>query len=113
MTVSETSTVDYSDLSALFINCTLKRSPDVSNTQGLADLAIAILEANGVKTETVRALDAAHLEPLTLALREPTLDDVFLSLTGHAAEEPTPSEDEEAPTPGRRGRRSRTEGASA
>ncbi len=48
---------DYSDLKALFINCTLKRSPEVSNTQGLADKAIAILEANQVKTETIRALD--------------------------------------------------------
>ena len=48
---------DYADLSALFINCTLKKSPEVSNTQGLADKAIAILEANGVRTETVRALD--------------------------------------------------------
>jgi len=40
--------------------------------------------------ETVRTLDAEDLEPVTMALREPTLDDVFLSLTGHAAEaEPT------------------------
>jgi multimeric flavodoxin WrbA len=37
---------DYSDLKALFINCTLKRAPEVSNTQGLADKAM-----------TVRALD--------------------------------------------------------
>ena len=57
MTAAETTTVDYSDLSALFVNCTLKRSPEVSNTQGLADIAIGILEANGVQTETVRALD--------------------------------------------------------
>ena len=57
--VGETATpvTDYSDLKALFINCTLKRSPEVSNTQGLADKAIAILEANGVETETIRALD--------------------------------------------------------
>jgi hypothetical protein len=37
---------------------------------------------------------AEHLEPLTMALREPTLDDVFLTLTGHAADteqEPTRS----------------------
>ena len=39
--------------------------------------------------ETVRALDGAHLTPATLALREPTLDDVFLELTGHVAEEPS------------------------
>ena len=30
---------DFSDLRALFINCTLKRSPELSNTQGLADIA--------------------------------------------------------------------------
>jgi hypothetical protein len=33
--------------------------------------------------DTVRTLDAAKLEPTTLVLREPTLDDVFLELTGH------------------------------
>jgi len=27
---------DFSDLRAMFINCTLKRAPEVSNTQGLA-----------------------------------------------------------------------------
>jgi len=34
----------------------------------------------------VRVLDDAGLEPTSLAVHEPTLDDVFLSLTGHAAE---------------------------
>jgi ABC-2 type transport system ATP-binding protein len=44
--------------------------------------------ANGAVAmlETVRILDSQHLEPVTMALREPTLDDVFLTLTGHAAE---------------------------
>jgi ABC-2 type transport system ATP-binding protein len=31
----------------------------------------------------VRSLDAAGLAPESLAIREPTLDDVFLQLTGH------------------------------
>jgi multimeric flavodoxin WrbA len=48
---------DFSDLRALFINCTLKRSPEISNTQGLADGAIAIMEANGVKVDVIRAVD--------------------------------------------------------
>jgi len=48
---------DYSDLKALFINCTLKRSPEVSNTEGLARRSMAIFEANGIETELVRALD--------------------------------------------------------
>ena len=36
--------------------------------------------------DAVRHLDAAGLELTDLALRRPTLDDVFLTLTGHAAE---------------------------
>ena len=40
--------------------------------------------------ETVRALDAASLETRGLAMRRPSLDDVFLALTGHAAEEEEP-----------------------
>ena len=35
-TLAEESKWDFSDLNALFINCTLKRSPEVSNTSGLS-----------------------------------------------------------------------------
>jgi ABC-2 type transport system ATP-binding protein len=45
-----------------------------------------------VAIDVVRALDHEGLEPASLALREPTLDDVFLSLTGHAAEQAEPDE---------------------
>lgn len=48
---------DYSDLKALFINCTLKRSPERSHTQGLIDISKAILEKNGVAVDVVRAVD--------------------------------------------------------
>jgi len=37
--------------------------------------------------DAVRALDSAHVAIADVALRRPTLDDVFLSLTGHTAEE--------------------------
>jgi ABC-2 type transport system ATP-binding protein len=37
--------------------------------------------------EVVRVLDREGIFPDTLLVREPTLDDVFLSLTGHKAEE--------------------------
>ena len=37
--------------------------------------------------ETVRRLDAAKVASVGLALRRPSLDDAFLALTGHAAEE--------------------------
>jgi multimeric flavodoxin WrbA len=52
-----TSPADYSDLRALFVNCTLKRSPEVSNTEGLARISQAIMAANGVTVDTIRAVD--------------------------------------------------------
>jgi len=48
---------DFSDLSALFINCTLKRSPAISHTDGLVRIAQAIMERNGVTVDLVRAVD--------------------------------------------------------
>jgi multimeric flavodoxin WrbA len=48
---------DYSDLTALYVNCTLKRSPATSHTQGLANRSIAIMERNGVTVDTFRAID--------------------------------------------------------
>ncbi len=40
----------------------------------------------GVLMEALRRLDAAGVTVLDVGLRRPTLDDVFLSLTGHAAD---------------------------
>jgi ABC-2 type transport system ATP-binding protein len=51
--------------------------------------------------DAVRGLDAASVRTKGLALRRPSLDDVFLALTGHAAEE----EEQQARTSGRRGRK--------
>jgi multimeric flavodoxin WrbA len=48
---------DFSNLKAVFINCTLKRSPEVSNTEGLADLAMTIMRRTGVEVELIRAVD--------------------------------------------------------
>jgi ABC-2 type transport system ATP-binding protein len=42
-----------------------------------------------VAVEVLRALDAADIHLAGLALREPSLDDVFLSLTGHKTEAET------------------------
>jgi ABC-2 type transport system ATP-binding protein len=49
-------------------------------------LELTVEDGPRAMLEVVRALDDADLAPTSLALREPTLDDVFLSLTGHAAE---------------------------
>ena len=53
----EEAPADYSDLRALFINCTLKQSPEPSNTQGLADISIEIMRRQGVTVDVVRAVD--------------------------------------------------------
>lgn len=47
----------YDDLRALFINCTLKPSPQTSHTRRLIDNSVAILEAQGVACEVLRAVD--------------------------------------------------------
>lgn len=48
---------DFSNLKAVFLNCTLKKSPRVSNTEGLIRKSMAIMEANKVKTELIRVVD--------------------------------------------------------
>jgi multimeric flavodoxin WrbA len=49
--------LDYSDLKAVFINCTLKRSPALSHTDGLIGISRGIMDKNGVATEVIRAVD--------------------------------------------------------
>jgi ABC-2 type transport system ATP-binding protein len=54
-------------------------------------LRVPLRERHGAIAEAVRLLDDAGIGIDDLAVRRPTLDDVFLTLTGHAAE---PSEEE-------------------
>ncbi|HEU4423575.1 MAG TPA: flavodoxin family protein [Pilimelia sp.] len=49
--------VRYDGLRALFINCTLKRSPELSHTGGLIDVSRSIMEKQGVAVEVLRAVD--------------------------------------------------------
>jgi multimeric flavodoxin WrbA len=55
--LSTTSRWDFSDLRALFVNCTLKPSPELSHTEGLMRISMAIMETNGVEVDFVRAVD--------------------------------------------------------
>ncbi|HZD24286.1 MAG TPA: ATP-binding cassette domain-containing protein [Acidimicrobiia bacterium] len=50
-------------------------------------LLIPAHEGPRTLTSAVRALDDIGVEPRDIGLRRPTLDDVFLALTGHHAEE--------------------------
>ncbi len=51
------------------------------------NLCIPIATGSKALTEAVRRLDELDIEVNDIGVRRPTLDDVFLSLTGHAAEE--------------------------
>ena len=48
---------DFSGLSALFLNCTLKKSPEVSHTEGLIRISREIMQTNGVSVEVLRPVD--------------------------------------------------------
>jgi hypothetical protein len=47
----------FDDLRAMFINCTLKRSPELSHTQGLIDLSTAIMARHDIAVTELRAVD--------------------------------------------------------
>ena len=64
---------------------------------------------DGSKTlmAVTRALDSEGIEPRDLAIHRPTLDDVFLSLTGDSPESAPPDPTDDGQPTGRRGRKAR------
>jgi ABC-2 type transport system ATP-binding protein len=50
---------------------------------GRRALAVKVPDKGPAVQEVIRLLDADAIVPESLAIREPTLDDVFLQLTGH------------------------------
>jgi ABC-2 type transport system ATP-binding protein len=55
----------------------------------LNHISVPVREGSKELTEAVRLFDTAGIEILDLALKRPSLDDVFLKLTGHVAEDTT------------------------
>jgi ABC-2 type transport system ATP-binding protein len=60
--------------------------PQVDQESGQVSLPVGTAGSQ-VLVEAVRRLDSLGIEPAGMGLRRPSLDDVFLTLTGHAAEE--------------------------
>jgi hypothetical protein len=48
---------DFTGLKAMYINGTLKRSPEVSNTEGLIEVSASIMRRHGVEVEVLRTID--------------------------------------------------------
>ena len=60
--------------------------------QGLRKISVPVLDGTASLISVIREFDAAGIHALDLALKRPSLDDVFLSLTGHIAEVEAPEE---------------------
>jgi ABC-2 type transport system ATP-binding protein len=69
---------------------------EIQTDQRNRHLVVPITGGAAVLTQALRSLDADRVEVRDATLRRPTLDDVFLSLTGHAAEDEAPQLMEEA-----------------
>jgi daunorubicin resistance ABC transporter ATP-binding subunit len=72
----------------------LRRIAPTDLVDGSRTLAVKVLDKGPAVQEVIRLLDADAIVPESLAIREPTLDDVFLQLTGvqadTGADEPMP-----------------------
>lgn len=65
--------------------CLTKVAGEAPRAEG-ASLSIPAPDGSRTLTAVVREFDLVSLEPKDIALHKPTLDDVFLTLTGHRAE---------------------------
>ena len=70
---------------------------------GLRRLSAPVQNGSTALMNVIREFDAKGIHPLDIAMKRPSLDDVFLSLTGHAAEEI--SEDAAAGAKSKRGKK--------
>jgi ABC-2 type transport system ATP-binding protein len=69
-------------------------SDDLPTAEG-GVVKMSVRDRGGAIVEAVRRLSEADVGVDDLALRRPTLDDVFLALTGHAAEEAAQEQEQE------------------
>ena len=95
-TVPDTGRIDSAIASVTSLT---EGEPTVDRDTGLVSLRIGHRGSEAL-VQAVRELDAAGIATRGLGLRRPSLDDVFLALTGHTAES-------EQPADGRRQRRRR------
>lgn len=80
-------TVNPSSLMATKAALELISGHDASVDEQFNRVAVAVTGGSSSLTEVVRALDSRDIQIVDLALKRPSLDDVFLALTGHVAEE--------------------------
>ena len=80
-------------------------NPNIDNA--IRSISAPVTTGSKALIEAAKLLDDAQIHPLDIGLKRPSLDDVFLALTGHVAEEKKNEESEDATTAGGRGRRNK------
>jgi len=58
----------------------------VYSVEETGDISLPVDGGTSILADVVRRLDASGIQLAELGLTQPTLDDVFLAITGHAAE---------------------------
>ena len=79
--------VDQSQITQTMEIVTRVSKSPASVDEGLRMISAPVSTGSAALIEALRELDSAGIHPLDVSLKRPSLDDVFMSLTGHAAEE--------------------------
>jgi ABC-2 type transport system ATP-binding protein len=78
---------------------------NVSVDEGMRQVSAPVTTGSKALIEAARQLDDLGIHPLDIGLKRPSLDDVFISLTGHVAEEQKQELDGETKARGRKGKK--------
>ena len=79
--------VEQSQISAVVEIVQRVSGASASIDEGLRKITVPVSSGSTSLVEVLRAMDTSGIHPLDIALKRPSLDDVFMSLTGHAAED--------------------------